>query len=95
MQSASFDIKIIEHFLATSADYLGVDMHEQRANNFDSPLTAFTPTKFSSTRQGNLMPPQHGEMDSAQALVCDAPYNYRVCVKEEVLATRESLHRRR
>lgn len=65
MSSASIDTKIIETFLATSAVYLGVNMHDLRVNNFDSPVTVFAPERLSSGRNANQMPSQHGDKHNA------------------------------
>jgi hypothetical protein len=65
MGSASLDTKIIEHFLATSADYLGVNMQDQRIDNLNSPLTASTPKQFTHCGKGNEFLSAHGEMENA------------------------------
>ena len=65
MNSASQDTRIIENFLVISARYLGVNMHDQRDNNFESPLTAFTPERVSIGLNGNQVQLQQGEIHHA------------------------------
>ena len=64
MSRKSIDTGVIEHFLTTSALYLGVNVPEQTVDN-ESPVTLLVPESSSIGWSGGRIPSQQGGIQHA------------------------------